>query len=102
MCYFCGGKSCNHENWQNNPRNPKGLDGLHCDWITKDILATQRPSSRLIKEYGLVDRFKNNHIGAIFCLQEPGEHPHCGDGIHESSGLSYLPEEFNERISLCT
>ena len=28
------------------------------------------------------------------CLQEPGEHPHCGDGIHKQSGLSYLPEEF--------
>lgn len=102
MCYFCGGKSCKHENWKNNPRNPKGLDGLHSDWITKDILATQRPSSRIIKEYGLVDRFKKSHIGAIFCLQEPGEHPHCGDGIHESSGLSYLPEEFNERIITIT
>jgi protein-tyrosine phosphatase len=27
-------------------------------------------------------------------LQEPGEHPYCGDGIHKSSGLSYLPSEF--------
>lgn len=33
-------------------------------------------------------------IGAIFCVQEPGEHPFCGEGIHKSSGLSYLPEEF--------
>jgi protein tyrosine phosphatase domain-containing protein 1 len=32
-------------------------------------------------------------------LQEPGEHPYCGDGIHKSSGLSYLPEEFYERTS---
>lgn len=37
------------------------------------------------------------HIGGIFCLQEPGEHPYCGDGIHTGSGLSYLPEEFYER-----
>lgn len=30
-------------------------------------------------------------------MQEPGEHPYCGDGIHTGSGLSYLPEEFYER-----
>jgi hypothetical protein len=30
---------------------------------------------------------------AVFCLQEPGEHPLCGDGIHKESGLSYLPHE---------
>lgn len=38
--------------------------------------------------------YKKAGIGAIFCLQEPGEHPFCGEGIHKSSGLSYLPEEF--------
>jgi len=97
LCHFCGGKSCKHENWKNNKRNPKGLDGLHCDWIMDNILATQRPSSRLIKAYSLIDHMKKLHLYSIFCLQEPGEHPHCGDGIHESSGLSYLPEEFNER-----
>ena len=33
-------------------------------------------------------------------LQEPGEHPFCGDGIHEKSGFSYYPEEFYERKEL--
>lgn len=98
LCHFCGGKSCKHENWKKNPRNPQGLDGLNCDWIHDQILATQRPSSRIIKEYNLIDSFKKEHIMAIFCLQEPGEHPHCGDGIHQSSGLSYLPEEFYKRL----
>ena len=37
---------------------------------------------------------KSHNIQAIFCLQEPGEHPYCGDGINKKSGLSYLPEEF--------
>lgn len=32
----------------------------------------------------------------MFCLQEPGEHPFCGDGIHSSSGLSYKPENLYE------
>lgn len=27
-------------------------------------------------------------------MQEPGEHPYCGDGLIPASGLSYLPEEF--------
>lgn len=100
LCRFCMGKSCKHENWKKNPKNPAGLDGIHCDWITEDILATQRPSSRIIKEYNLIESFKKNHIYSIFCLQEPGEHPYCGDGIHQSSGLSYLPEEFYERNTL--
>ena len=67
---------------------------MNCDWITNDFLATQRPSSRIIKEYNICEQFKEHHIYAIFCLQEPGEHPYCGDGIHEDSGLSYYPEEF--------
>ena len=49
---------------------------------------------------GLIDSFKKSYIYSIFCLQEPGEHPYCGDGIHASSGLSYLPEEFYERIQI--
>jgi len=33
-------------------------------------------------------------------LQEPGEHPLCGDGVHPSSGFSYHPEEFSDRKNL--
>lgn len=29
---------------------------------------------------------------AIFNLQEPGEHPYCGDGINLKTGFSYTPE----------
>ena len=29
---------------------------------------------------------------AIFNLEEPGEHPYCGDGIIPSTGFSYTPE----------
>lgn len=33
----------------------------------------------------------------ILNLQEPGEHPHCGDKIHKKSGFSYYPEEFQSQ-----
>jgi protein tyrosine phosphatase domain-containing protein 1 len=36
------------------------------------------------------------NIGAIFNLQEPGEHPLCGDGlVSRQIGFSYDPEVFN-------
>lgn len=94
LCNFCGGKKCRHENYLNH-QNP-AIKGLNSDWITPRILAMQRPSSRLIKEFGIIDQFKTNSIRAVFCLQEPGEHANCGDGLRKESGFSYLPEEFFE------
>lgn len=39
-------------------------------------------------------------VTAIFNLQEPGEHPFCGDGINPKSGFSYTPELLmNNQIS---
>lgn len=93
LCIFCGGKACKNENYlQNKKKN--AIEGLHSNWITPKILAMQRPSSKLLKKYSLIQKFKTQKINSIFCLQEPGEHPICGDGIHKKSGLSYLPEEF--------
>lgn len=40
-------------------------------------------------------------ITAIFNLTEPGEHPHCGDGLEASSGFPYLPETFMREGSKC-
>ena len=37
-------------------------------------------------------------MGAVFCLQEPGEHPYCGDGVGPS-GFSYDPDEFMHKGS---
>lgn len=92
LCNFCGGKSCKHENWKTQEKS--AIIGLNSSWVTDNILACQRPSSRIIREHGLIKSFKENDIYSIYCLQEPGEHPYCGDGIHKESGLSYLPEEF--------
>jgi len=56
ICAFCGGKSCKHENWMTHPTS--AIKGLNCDWITDNILATQRPSSRIIAEYKIIEQFK--------------------------------------------
>ena len=93
LCIFCGGKSCKNENYLLNKKK-NAIKGLHSNWITPKILAMQRPSTKLIKKHSIIKKFKEKKINSIFCLQEPGEHPICGDGIHKKSGLSYLPEEF--------
>lgn len=56
----------------------------------------QRPSTRLMKEYDLIRKFKEAGIGAIFNLQQPGEHTACGDGLDPNSDFSYVPEDWME------
>ena len=92
ICLFCNGKDCKHENYINQIEK-NGIYGLHSSWITSEILAMQRPSNRIIKQYDIIKQFKTTNIGAIINCQELGEHPICGDGIVES-GFSYSPEEF--------
>ena len=59
-------------------------------------MALQRPSTRLNKEFDLPTKLG---INSIFNLQVINEHPNCGDGIEESSGFAYLPEDFmNEGV----
>ncbi|KAI8820972.1 uncharacterized protein EV422DRAFT_528602 [Fimicolochytrium jonesii] len=93
-CFFCGGKDCKWENWKPWAEKTKtnAVDGLYSNWITGRILAMQRPSSRLIAEYALTQKFQELGIASIFNLEEFGEHASCGDGIEVASGFSYLPE----------
>ena len=93
-CVFCGGKSCNNENWKLH-KNP-AIQGLNSDWITDNILATQRLSTRLIQEYDILAQFKTHNITSVFNLQLPGEHPYCGDGLQENRAFTYRPEELYE------
>ncbi|EGR33826.1 protein tyrosine phosphatase domain protein 1 protein, partial [Ichthyophthirius multifiliis] len=95
LCMFCGGKNCPKENYLKNP-NINAIEGLHSDWINNDILAMQRPSSRIIKDFNLIQQFKNNKIKAVFNLQLPGEHPYCGDNLNINSGFTYSIEEFTD------
>ena len=92
ICLFCGGASCKREDWRRQTE-PCAIRGLHSSWVTEDVLAMQRPSSRLLHEYGILEQFQAHGVGAIINLQEPGEHALCGDGNQEG-GFSYRPEEF--------
>jgi len=56
ICKFCGGKTCKHENYLSYPNS--AIKGLNSDWITNNILATQRPSSRIIKQFDIIKQFK--------------------------------------------
>lgn len=91
-CYFCGGADCKYENWKIWVQNPNAFDGVYSNWITDNILAMARPSTKYMEEYKIVKAFAKAGITSIINLQEPGEHEQCGNGIHASSGFSYLPE----------
>lgn len=73
LCQFCGGDKCDQENYLKNKILPNAIEGLHSNWITDNILAMQRPSERLIKEYNLYAKFKDKNIRTVLNLQEPGE-----------------------------
>ncbi len=101
-CYFCMGKGCYYENWKNNP--DPAIRGLNSDFITPSLIASQRLSNRLIAEFDLMKQFKayvslpahacasSMKIKAVINVEEPGEHPKCGDGIDPRTGFSYDPE----------
>lgn len=57
-------------------------------------IAPRTQSARQVQ--GTPRHEQSQSIGAIFCLQEFGEHPHCGDQLDHQSGLSYNPEDFYE------
>jgi len=45
-----------------------------------------------------VKQFEEHNVKAIFNLQEPGEHPKCGDGIvNEKIGFAYTPENLQSK-----
>lgn len=92
-CLFCGGARCKHENYLNNSMSV--IKGLHSDFITDEIVASQRPSTVLINKFNLVQTFKEMNIGLIVNVQREGEHPYCGPNLKlEDSGFTYNPHVF--------
>ncbi len=92
-CLFCGWSKCKHENYLNNPYSV--IKGLHSDFITPDIIASQRPSTTLILEHNIIDTFQEMGIGLIVNVQREGEHPYCGPNKKiEDSGFTYNPHMF--------
>ena len=96
-CIFCGGKNCKHENYKNNLNNNNAIEGLNSNFITENIIASQRPSEILIQKYHLIQKFKILNINLIVNLQREGEHPYCGPNAYNltSSGYSYNPSVFS-------
>jgi predicted acetyltransferase len=62
------GRWCRHENWQKCPTQPPAILGLHSEWIDNLIIGSQRPSERLIKEFNIIEQFKNKGVAAIINL----------------------------------
>lgn len=94
ICRFCGGESCKHEDYR-TIKNP-AIPGLNSNWINEDIVASQRPNARLLKEHHSIEFMKKAGFGIVVNLQEPGEHAKCGDGIDNRWGFSYSSEMFNQ------
>ncbi|KAL0488395.1 hypothetical protein AKO1_015562 [Acrasis kona] len=90
-CMYCEYEDVSLMDWVN-----PAIEGLHSVWITPMVIASQRPSSHLIKEHCVVEQFKNNNIAAIINLQEPHEHPLCGHNELHEEGWSYSLKEFND------
>ena len=102
-CYFCGGLNCKHENYLNNIENNNAIIGLNSNFITNDVIASQRPSEELINKFNLIKKFKDKNIGLIINLQREGEHPFCGPNAYRltSSGFAYNPSVFTGNDILC-
>ena len=96
-CFFCGGKKCKHENYRKNENPKNAIMGLNSNFITPEVIASQRPSEELITSYSLVSKFKQMNIGLIVNLQREGEHPYCGPNAYNltSAGYSYNPSVFS-------
>ena len=102
-CFFCGGKNCKHENYLTNSSASNAIKGLHSNYITPNIIASQRPSQYLITQFGLTQTFKVMNIGLIVNLQREGEHPYCGPNAYNltATGYSYNPAIFTGNDIKC-
>ncbi|XP_022648245.1 protein tyrosine phosphatase domain-containing protein 1-like isoform X2 [Varroa destructor] len=78
------------------PPEQSAIRGLYSHWVTDDVLAMSRPTTRLLVRYDIVQQFQEHGIRAVFNLQSPGEHASCGNGL-EDEGFSYKPMQLMEK-----
>lgn len=60
-CMFCGGKNCKYENYTNwlaESNSHNALEGIYSNWVTDSVVAMARPSSRIIREFEIIEQFK--------------------------------------------
>ncbi|KAI9025408.1 protein-tyrosine phosphatase-like protein [Hyaloraphidium curvatum] len=103
ICTTCGGPKCMYcgHNWKRwwHPEGARyqglatDMPGVNATWVTSEMLALSRPSSRIIREY---DLFQRSGVKLLINLTEHGEHPYCGDNLAPGSGFSYYPSEFED------
>ncbi|GMH87576.1 hypothetical protein TrST_g5979 [Triparma strigata] len=65
------------------------IRGLNSTWMTPNLMASNRPSNRLIEEYRITEQCEKQNVTLIVNLCEPGEHPYCGDGNLSTNGHPY-------------
>uniref|UniRef100_A0A1A7YCK4 Protein tyrosine phosphatase domain-containing protein 1 n=1 Tax=Iconisemion striatum TaxID=60296 RepID=A0A1A7YCK4_9TELE len=92
----CGGKACKYENPSRWSDEEQPIKGLYSSWITDSLLAMARPSTEVIKKYGIIQQFHRSDLKTVINLQRPGEHASCGPPLEQESGFTYLPETFME------
>ncbi|XP_041110598.1 protein tyrosine phosphatase domain-containing protein 1-like [Polyodon spathula] len=92
----CGGKLCRFEGPANWSLQQQAIRGIYSEWVTGDIVAMARPSTTLIKEYKIIEQFKELNIKSIINMQVQGEHAQCGPPLEQESGFSYVPQVFME------
>jgi hypothetical protein len=87
----CGGTACRHcdPSVQVGPDLETAIKGLHASWVTHSVVASSRPSDRLIEEHDIIPQLKKAGITAIFNVQQENEHAHCGDGVIDGQ-FSYV------------
>ena len=94
ICLFCGGEFCKYENPSNDIKSD--MKGLIANLYFDCVYASQRPCTKLIEKYKLIEIFKQNNIKLIVNCQINGEHPYCGpnNGLEKDCGFSYSPSVF--------
>ncbi|XP_073475357.1 protein tyrosine phosphatase domain-containing protein 1-like [Aquarana catesbeiana] len=90
----CGGRECRYEGPENWSIEQQAISGLYSSWITDEILAMSRPSTRLMQEYKITEQFHRYGIRSVVNAQIPWEHGYCGDSLDPQSGFSYRPQDF--------
>lgn len=92
----CGGRACKYENPARWSEQEQAIKGVYSSWVTDNILAMARPSTELLKKYGIIEQFQSHGLKTVINLQRPGEHASCGNPLEQESGFTYLPEAFME------
>ncbi|KAM4036533.1 protein tyrosine phosphatase domain-containing protein 1-like isoform 2-T2 [Anomaloglossus baeobatrachus] len=90
----CGGRECRYEGPEDWTVEQQAIRGLYSSWITDEILATSRPSTRLIQDHNITEQFHKYGIRSLINAQHPWEHGYCGDSLDPESGFSYRPQDF--------